>query len=158
MSTTQWWISTDMIGKPGSPKTAGPFSTRDDAFNARTALEAMGANLSVFEEEVQPVVELPSEPMLGWLGVTDTGSLHGKTPGNVLGIWQDKAKSIDGGPVGTWSHEYVTAFTPATAVPTAALDELRAAHEVAASKAVSHARSLRYEAVAHFLTAIKATR
>lgn len=71
-----------------------------------------------------PPVELPKTPQLGWLGVTDDGTFERK-PASVLGIWQDRRYSINGGVSGTWSHEFVTAFEPATAVPTEALDDLR---------------------------------
>lgn len=61
--TTQWWLSTEMIGKVGSQKEAGPFSTRDDAFVARVALEKRGANLSVFEEEVDLTTSVPTDAL-----------------------------------------------------------------------------------------------
>jgi hypothetical protein len=75
----------------------------------------------------KPAVELPTEPALGWLGVTDTGKANlSLSPGRVLGVFKNRETLVDGGPAGSWSHEFVTAFTPATAVPTSALDELRA--------------------------------
>ncbi|RYE40907.1 MAG: hypothetical protein EOP24_39065 [Hyphomicrobiales bacterium] len=119
MTKTKWWVSTDLIGNPGSPKAAGPFSTREDAFAAREALEAMGANLSVFEEEITPAVDLPTEPTLGWVSVTDR---------DLLAVWSLTGQAIfavdsDGG--GSAGRDEITSFTPAVAVPKAALDELR---------------------------------
>ncbi len=37
--TERWWISTDLIGKPGSPTVGHYYSTRNDALTARTLLE-----------------------------------------------------------------------------------------------------------------------
>lgn len=68
-----------------------------------------------------PVVDLPSEPTLGWL-TYDSGDQGGST----LGHWYRFNSHIaHDNCAGSYSHEYITAFTPATAVPTEALNELR---------------------------------
>lgn len=73
-----------------------------------------------------PAVDLPTEPTLGWLEVSDTGQANfTRIPGRVLGVFKNRKTVVDGGTIGSWSHDLVTAFTPATAVPTSALDELR---------------------------------
>lgn len=72
-----------------------------------------------------PPVELPETPTLGWLTV------HGQT---LPGLWaRHQYKSIlEGRSTETaiqWERDFpmadITAFAPATAVPTEALDELR---------------------------------
>lgn len=142
-----WWVSTDMIGKPGSPKTAGPFSTREDAFAARMGMEAMGANLSVFEEKPTPPVALPETPTLGWLSSSGNRS--------VLAVW--RRLDLTGGP-GIEPHRgegfralsrEVTAFTEAYAVPKAEYDALMHAvvHDYSDRGVAALARILRDAAV-----------
>ena len=71
----------------------------------------------------KPVVVLPAEPALGWLD--STGNDH------TLGLWRrtsltggDGIENVRGTGYNALTSE-ITAFTPATAVPTDALHELR---------------------------------
>lgn len=71
----------------------------------------------LLERPATPPLELPSVPTLGWASanfdtrlIATTGDGHGGTDIN------------DGGYV---DSKYITAFTPAVAVPASALDELR---------------------------------
>lgn len=80
----------------------------------------------------KPAVELPTIPSLGWV-TTDLGFRDGATLAFV-GQWKKGSDAM----TADYGHGYrrisglyggrenVTAFTPATAVPTEALDELRA--------------------------------
>lgn len=78
----------------------------------------------------KPAVELPTEPTLGWLDFTASngGQAH------ALATWRVATVGMDGSThaVNEWGHmvsdidEKVTAFTPATAAPTDALEDLRA--------------------------------
>lgn len=86
-------------------------------------------------ERPEPAVVLPTEHALGWVkweqGDTD------------LGVWSTRmapvADRLDGVLVNRtyrsdcWNPEKVTAFTPATAVPTESLEKLRAAENAAES-------------------------
>lgn len=147
---TQWFVSTDMIGKPGSPKTAGPFSTRDDAFAARIAMERMGANLSVFEEEVAPESVVPTKVTLGWIESSSYRQLGRwkRDPDGDAGEYD-----IHGDRVNTWYG--VQAFTPATAVPTSALDELRQLNMDAGANPDPEIRARRrFDAIDRFLAAV----
>lgn len=117
MTKAKWWVSTDLIGKPGSPKVAGPFSTREDAFAAREALEAMGANLSVFEEEITPAVDLPTEPTLGWADAN-----FGRRLIMTTGDGRGGVDVLDQGYVDSVA---IRSFVPAVAVPESALTALR---------------------------------
>lgn len=65
-----------------------------------------------------PPVDLPTEPTLGWLTLPGGRALETVWTSN------DKA-SLHRALGGSVDVANVTAFTPATAVPTAALDELR---------------------------------
>lgn len=72
-----------------------------------------------------PAVELPTEPTLGWIA--------SKYGGTVLGTWEryTSTRASHAGEVSALVRErdvpleYVQSFTPAVAVPKAALDELR---------------------------------
>jgi hypothetical protein len=80
-----------------------------------------------------PAVDLPTEPTLGWAsGRTE----YGVEVSNLFGSWAQPTDLLnrtghtyadDHGLVHLKARE-VTAFTPATAVPTEALDRLRAEH------------------------------
>jgi hypothetical protein len=101
----------------------------------------------------KPPVDLPSEPTLGW--VTSVG-------GEVaLSTW--RPDFVQGGAIvatvdvrdsrafctGMKKYvDHITAFTPATAVPTEALDELRREHHDNVTF------SSRYDSVKRFLTAV----
>ena len=70
----------------------------------------------------KPAVVLPDKPTLGWLSVGDADPR--------LGHWQQYESAFGGNDYAIQSrvefHDtFVTAFTPATAVPTEALDKLR---------------------------------
>ena len=96
-----------------------------------------------------PNVELPTEPTLGWLD--STGNDH------ALGIWRrayltggNGFDNSRGDGHNALSAE-ITAFTPATAVPTDALDELREKYEI------GHGLTLiRRGSVSTFLAAVDA--
>ncbi len=79
----------------------------------------------VTDVEPAPPVELPTEPTLGWLDVSDIDGSIDSGPGRVLSVFRNRGGLCDGGQAGSWSHDFVTAFTPATAVPADALDVLR---------------------------------
>lgn len=74
-----------------------------------------------------PPVVLPTEPTLGWLSVTSLGLGTGSQPGTVLAFVNDRGEhaSVEAYPHGYWSHEFVTAFVEATAIPTGVLDAFR---------------------------------
>jgi hypothetical protein len=119
MSTSKWFVSTDEIGKPGvSPKVAGPFSTREDALSARQGMEKLYGNYSVFEEKDRPLVGIPRVPGLGWL------KGYGESK---LAVWVRGREGLKGETTLIYRVlADIEGWTPATAVPTAALDELRA--------------------------------
>ena len=82
----------------------------------------------------EPAVELPTVPTLGWVTVSHDGFQHNPAVAFV-GPWQSGSDGMLAGGYetgcrtlsGTFSgSEFITAFTPATAVPTEALDALRA--------------------------------
>lgn len=64
-----------------------------------------------------PVVELPAEPTLGWVDGEE---------GRMLARWVSRDGSVITGPMREGLEAtHIAAFTPATAVPTEALDRLR---------------------------------
>lgn len=90
-----------------------------------------------------PAVELPTEPTLGWLN----GNPH------LLAIWQDCSETAVRPPAvrpvnvpTVFDGDHVKSFTPATAVPTEALNMLRAGCFMTVSEAA--------EVIAHFLAAV----
>lgn len=88
----------------------------------------------------KPPVDLPTEPTLGWL------SAH-TNPDPTLGAWRTEDRYVTRD--GTYRlADDVTAFTPATAVPTKALDELRTQHRVNVTL------ESRYASVTRFLAAV----
>lgn len=75
----------------------------------------------------KPAVELPTEPTLGWLTYRDT-DYPSANPTIELGEWKaraDRATVLDVHGLTSVPLAWAIAFTPAAAVPTAALDELR---------------------------------
>lgn len=74
-----------------------------------------------------PAVELPTEPTLGWLTLEATGFFAGSST-SLETVWLNDAKTglIHAGRTALTNVDRVKDFTPATAVPTSALDELRA--------------------------------
>jgi len=84
-----------------------------------------------------PAVVLPTVPTLGWVSASHDGFQHNPAvafvgpwqqsgpDGMLAGVYEAGYRMLSG----TFSgSEFITAFTPATAVPTAALDALRAEH------------------------------
>lgn len=49
----KWWISREQAGQPGDPVTSGPYSSWDDAVNARTFAERYSDpfTFSIFRED-----------------------------------------------------------------------------------------------------------
>ena len=86
-----------------------------------------GASRRYLLDRPEPAVELPPEPTLGWLSGPEISPL--------LDMWHEEivtdrgptaGRYVAGEITGTFALDSeVTAFTPATAVPTDALDELR---------------------------------
>lgn len=74
----------------------------------------------------EPAVELPTEPTLGWVAFEDGYHWCGLVSDIEPGDREFEGRRLDTGYYSErWHATKVTAFTPATAVPTAALDELR---------------------------------
>lgn len=67
--------------------------------------------------ERRPLVKIPQKPGLGWLRGYDK---------SLLAIWKRGNEGLEGESTPIYRvHEDITDWVPATAVPTAALDELR---------------------------------
>lgn len=78
-----------------------------------------------------PPVELPEVATWGWLTYRDT-DYPSANPTVELGEWKsrrDRVTVLDVHGSTSVPSAWVTAFTPATAIPTEALDELRHRHE-----------------------------
>ncbi len=85
-----------------------------------------------------PAVELPTEPTLGWV---DHAELSPQ-----FGAWVRRGETLYAMRQSDFAASDVTAFTPATAVPTEALNMLRAGCFMTVSEAA--------EVIAHFLAAV----
>jgi len=93
--------------------------------NRMNGTERLGAAYFLLDRP-KPPVELPTQPTLGWLSAEDE---DGKG-GTFLATWQKRPDLVLQCRVaGAWGKECVTAFVPATAVPTEALEKLRERHE-----------------------------
>ena len=88
------------------------------------ALQNMAGSVWRLLDRPKPVVVLPSGPTLGWATVHPS---YWDNPVTVLSRFMlDGDRLISAAPI--YSVRDVTAFVPATAIPAAALDELRATH------------------------------
>ena len=120
-----WYISTAGPINRGGNSLAGPFSTQDDAFAARRAIEHERGKSDLFVSEVTepPAVVLPTVPTLGWVDLERNG--------RVLGHWQSlspKRSRCVANPLfesKTHFDDDPIAFIPAVAVPADALNVLR---------------------------------
>lgn len=107
----------------------------------------------------QPPVELPTEPTLGWLTLRIGGFFSGPTGRRVLEtVWLDNAGTglIRAGRTDVLAVDRVESFTPATAVPTSALDDLKSTESrvYTGSYDVAERNEARREAIQAFLAAI----
>ena len=107
-------------------------SLRAVEFVANVAIPGDGDALFLLDRPV-PAVELPTVPTLGWVTVSHGGFQHNPAVAFV-GPWQSGPHGMLAGKYeagyrtlsGTFSgSEFITAFIPATAVPTNALNVLR---------------------------------
>jgi hypothetical protein len=108
----------------------------------------------LLDRPTAPAVELPTEPSLGWLtyaGSTIFGTFRRFKAGDAhLDSMKWEATEVRGDDPHN-SYSSVTAFTPATAVPTEALNELREAHDGGAGCCIG---CRAYVSVGHFLAAV----
>ena len=101
---------------PGSTNTAVEFIADSVGFNHAAFLS--GSTYYLLDRP-KPAVELPTEPTLGWLET--------KYAARILQVWFAQGRYAAASNNNRWNLETeVTAFTPATAIPTEALDTLRA--------------------------------
>lgn len=101
-----------------------------------------------------PPVQLPSGSHFGTLSWVD-----GASGGTLTAEWLIDGKQAEALNFGAILREHVTAFTPATAIPTEALDELREAEERAMDVKPFDAdrkNGIRRDAIFTFLAAVDA--
>ena len=70
----------------------------------------------------EPAIELPTEPTLGWATVQPK---HWRESITCLHEWRHRGGQLVSTVAPVYFAEDITAFTPATAIPSAALGELR---------------------------------
>lgn len=142
-------IHWDDVNRPRGHAVASPAVTAIEYKANRDEHEWRDWGIHRLINRPTPPVELPEEPTLGWATWRDFSKS--------LAVWKLRGEALtatdsDGDSKGY--SEKVTAFTPATAVPTEALDALRLADDRAWAAPNDQKNDIRRDAIEVFLIVV----